>query len=195
MSEQLDRAKLKEVVCWVVNSVGPEALGQTKLHKVLYYAEMLTFLATGRPLTGAIFRKRPYGPTCDALLGIQDELSKEGCLEVTRQNYYGYKKTTFALLGRFSPTLISADEISLLRDVVEFVCLRNSAVTISEFSHDIVWQMVEFGEDIPYHSALNLVPNEETEDALSWGMSVAKEIEDARPIRAADLEGRPPRAL
>ena len=54
---QFDRERFKDVVHFAVhyagNRVGPEALGRTKLHRILYFADTLHYLDTGAPLTGA----------------------------------------------------------------------------------------------------------------------------------------------
>ncbi|MGO4836011.1 Panacea domain-containing protein, partial [Rhizobiaceae sp. 2RAB30] len=61
------RDKLRAAVLHVISSCKPDRLGAVKLHKVLYYSDMLSYLDTGKPVTGAEYRKRPFGPTCDAV--------------------------------------------------------------------------------------------------------------------------------
>jgi len=58
------------------------------------------------------------------------------------------------------------------------VCAGNTANAIFEFSHQTPWEMVEFGEEIPYHSAFLLFPSEVSLDALEWAEAEAKEIAD-----------------
>src|SRR6266849_9373459 len=59
---QFDRAKLLDVVHYVCAKVPVPELGRVKLHKNLYFADMLHFAATGRPLTGVEYQKQPFGP-------------------------------------------------------------------------------------------------------------------------------------
>ena len=70
----VDRIKLTEAVCLIIDSCNPRDFGAVRLHKVLYYSDMLHYLENGAPITGSRYRKRPFGPTCDHLLGVLAEL-------------------------------------------------------------------------------------------------------------------------
>lgn len=176
---QLDRSKLKSLVLYTCGKCKPERLGAVKLHKVLYFSDMLHFAETGTPITGATYRKRPHGPTCDQLLATLSELEKSGELEVRNVNYFGYLKKEFAPKGTHELRL-GASEKALVDEVIEFVCDQNTAKTISEFSHNRAWEMAEFGEILPYASAFYMFPSEVSPEAFAWAEKEAKEIEAAR---------------
>ena len=89
---QFDRAKLKTVILYICSKCEPSQLGVVKLHKALYLADMLVYAYVGAPITGATYRKRALGPTCDQLLAVLRELSKEGVLEIREVEYFGYRK-------------------------------------------------------------------------------------------------------
>src|SRR5581483_3592229 len=95
---QFDKAKLKALVHYVAWRCQPHELGAVKLHKVLYYTDMLHHIYAGNPFTGATYRKRPRGPMCDQLLGVVRDLAKDGALEVTAVPYFGYRKTEYRAL-------------------------------------------------------------------------------------------------
>ncbi|MBZ9736344.1 SocA family protein [Mesorhizobium sp. CA18] len=170
------RDKLRAAVLHVIGQCKPDRLGAVKLHKVLYYSDMLTFLDTGQPVTGAEYRKRPFGPTCDAVLSVLDELARTGDVSIERVDYHGFLKKQFKLNGSPDTNQLSADEKTTLNEMVDFVCNNNSAKTISDFSHDMVWEMVEFGDIIPYHNAIHLIPNIASPDAVAWGEAEAEKI-------------------
>ncbi|MEX0956966.1 MAG: Panacea domain-containing protein [Rhizobiaceae bacterium] len=171
-----DREKLRAAVLHVIGACNPERLGAVKLHKVLYYSDMLLFLETGNPITGAVYRKRPFGPTCDAALGTLSDLDREGAISVDIVDYHGYQKKQFRLNAPADTNHLSGVEKAVLDEMVEFVCNSNSAKTISEFSHDMVWEMVEFGDVIPYHNAIHLIPSVPSQDALDWAAAEAESI-------------------
>ena len=94
--------------------------------------------------------------------------------------------------GRFSET-----ERAVLDEVIDFVCRSNTAKTISDFSHSTPWEIVEFGEELPYHNALHLIPNQVSKDAFDWALEQEPAIEaersKANPLdypAFADLRGR-----
>jgi len=185
---ELDIEKLKEAICLVVASCKPSELGAVKLHKVLYYADMLTYISNGNPITGATYKKRPYGPTCDAMLWAVKELERQGAIEINETDFHGYRKKEFCGRRICNYSRLSEKEIETYKEVIDFVCRNNTAQTISDFSHDMVWDMVEFGEDIPYNAALNWIPTEVSKDALNWAEEVYQDVEKQETVRASDLE-------
>lgn len=184
---QFDREKLKAVILYTCLKCKPSQLGAVKLHKVLYFADMLHYVYDGSAFTGATYRKRPLGPTCDQLLPLLGELKRDGAIETRESNYFGYKKKEY--LPKVAPELFRFNEVErdLLDDVIEFVCLNNTAKTISDLSHNRAWEMAEFGDILPYSSAFLLFPSQVSLDALDWASERADEVEAERNKSA--LEG------
>jgi uncharacterized protein YlxP (DUF503 family) len=174
-----DWDKLRAAVLHVISTCDPESLGAVKLHKVLYYSDMLSYLDTGRPITGAEYRKRPFGPTCDSILPILNDLQRKGEIEVQSVSYHGFQKKQFRALGLVRTNHLSADEKEVLDEMIEFVCRNNTAKTISDFSHSLAWEMVEFGDVIPYHNAFNLVPNMASAESMAWAEEEAAKLESS----------------
>ncbi|HYL33875.1 MAG TPA: Panacea domain-containing protein [Stellaceae bacterium] len=180
---QFDRQKFKEVILYICARTARDRLGAVKLNKTLYYSDMLQFAFTGHPITGAKYRKRPFGPTADDVLPALRGLVKEGALKIETEKYFGYTKTIYVPLREPDESQLHESERSLLNDAIEFVCNQNTAKTISEFSHNMAWEMVTMGEEIPYHSAFSLFPLEVSLEATDWANSVAPEIEAERSKR------------
>lgn len=179
---QYDRSKLKTIVLQVIARCPPERLGAVKLHKVLYFADMLHYVDVGSPLTGSTYRKRPYGPTCDQLPSVLDELAADGAIAIRTSNYFGYRKTTYEATEPPEPQRLSAREARLLDEVVDFVCFQNTAKSISDLSHNRAWEMAEFGEALPYRSALLLLPSDPSAEALDWARTEVAGIEASRQV-------------
>lgn len=177
---QFDREKLKALVLYACSKCHPSDLGAVKLHKVLYFTDMIAYATKGSPVTGAVYRKRPHGPTCDALLGVLSEMQGAGQLAIESENFYGYYKKVFLPLSAPDTSRFAPDELKLIDDVVEFVCKNNSARTISEFSHNRAWDMAEFGEELPYTSAFYMFPTQASKEALDWAGDEAQTIEPER---------------
>jgi hypothetical protein len=189
MSMQFDRAKLKEVILYACSNCDSSQMGAVKLNKVLYFVDMLRYANVGAPLTGATYRKRPMGPTCDQLLQVLGELVREGAVEIREADYFGYLKKEYIALRPARVDWLTGEDKSLLDDVIEFVCVNNTAKTISEFSHNKAWEIAEFGDEIKYNSVFNLFPTQVSEDTLSWAANEAKEIASERS-KEAPLESR-----
>lgn len=198
---QFDREKLKALVLYACSKCDPSQLGATKLHKVLYFADMLAYANTGAPITGATYRKRPHGPTCDSLLGVLREMSESGDIAIEDQNYFGFWKKEYIPLTEPDMRRFRPDEVALADEVIEFVCRNNTARTISEFSHNRAWELADFGEEIPYITSFHLMPTQVSQEALDWAEGEASKVaaegsknnavglEDYRAFRSRILSG------
>lgn len=164
---QFDRQKFIAAVHYICSRQAASNLGKVKLHKVLYFADMLHFLRDGRPLTGVDYIKQQFGPTARHLGWALRELVSRGKLLVTEREFFGFPKADFTVLEAPSEDALSQDEKGLLDEVSDFVCLRN-AKEISELSHNAAWDSVDFGEVIPYYTAFALVPCEVTDSDVEW---------------------------
>ena len=173
---QFDLAKLKDAVLYACSRCEPSRLGAVKLHKVLYFADMLHYANVGAPMTGATYRKRPMGPTCDQLLGTLTMLVSDGELQIRDVDYFGYIKKEYISSGLSHGESLSETERAVLDDVIEFVCVNNTAKTISEFSHNKAWEIAEFGEVIPYNSVFNLFPTQVSPETFEWASQEANAI-------------------
>ena len=177
---QFDREKLKEAVQFLASYCPPEELGNVKLHKILYFSDMLFFLHEGRPITGVEYLKQKFGPVARHLTAAITDLASEHKIEVVEKEYYGYYKKSYIPVSGFDRQHLSEDEVALLTDVADFV-RGKSAQEISEISHNAAWEAAEIGEVIPYFTALRLVPTEFTEEDRNWGIEAAHQYADKRP--------------
>jgi Protein of unknown function (DUF4065) len=188
---QFDRSKFKDVVLYICHKCDRSQLGAVKLNKALYFADMVRYAWTGAPITGATYKKRKHGPTTDHLLFALRELTAERKMQINDVNFFGFKKKEYVTLVEPNIARLSKEEIILLDEVVDFVCAGNTAKTISDYSHQTPWEMVEFGEEIPYHSAFLLYPSEVSLEALEWAEAEAKAIANqgarSEPVAYTDI--------
>jgi hypothetical protein len=185
---QFDRAKLRAVILHTCSSCPPDNLGAVKMHKVLYFLDMISYAQTGASVTGATYRKRPFGPTCVQLLPTLAEMERNGDLTINKVDFHGLIKHEYIARVSEQKGVLNEEERALLDEVIAFVCHRNSARTISEFSHKLPWEMAEFGEEIPYDTALLLYPSQPSPEAFDRVSEGSAEIEAARQgTSAVDL--------
>lgn len=94
-------------------------------------------------------------------------------------DFYGLCKKEYIALADEPVGALNEAEIALLDEVIEFVCDKNSAKTISEYSHKLPCEMAEFGEEIPYSTALLLFPVEVTPEAFDATEEGLAEVAEA----------------
>jgi hypothetical protein len=185
MAQQFDREKFKDVIHHIVALTDPEELGRVKLHKVLYFTDMIWFIAEGHGLTGAEYRKQPMGPVATGLGVALGELEVEGRIRIGRTRYFGYEKATYQSVQLAPGDRLGDTERRLIEDVVEFVCRNNTARSISDFSHTRIWEATENGSVMPYFTALNMLPVEIEDAAINWAREEAAKLVSARSTNSA----------
>lgn len=174
-SNQFDAGKFLAAVHYVCARCDPRRLGRVKLHKILYYADMLRFVQSGSALTGDDYLKQQFGPTARHLGWALKRLQDDGKIRVSESDYFGFRKTDFESLLSPDASALSADEIELLDKVADGVC-QQTAKEISELSHAAPWEMVKLGEEIPYYTAYFLAPAETTDEDVAWGEATVREL-------------------
>ena len=166
MKPEFDREKFKAVVHYLCRHAGDD-FGRVKLHKALYFADMLHFIDKHKPLTGVDYVKQQFGPTARHLKWALDDLARDGAIQVSVEPYFGLSKYGFRSLREPASNHLSDEDRTLLDEVLKFVG-NHSATTISELSHNEAWQAFQIGAVIPYETAYWLVPVEITDDDLEW---------------------------
>jgi Protein of unknown function (DUF4065) len=177
---QFNREKMRAVILHACHSCDPDELGAVKLNKVLYYLDMIAYAHHRMTVTGATYRKRPNGPASDQLLFLLREMQRAGDIEIKDVDYHGFWKKEYIAKAPDPVGVLNEEELSLLDDVIEFVCRQHSARSISEYSHSLPWEMAEMGGVIPYHSAMLLFPMEPTPEGLEIAEQGLQEIAKAR---------------
>ena len=172
---QFDRNKLLALVHYVCDRLAADELGRFKLHKVLYFSDMLHYAASGRPLTGVEYQKQPFGPCARHLNWALTELQKSGALEAVRRDYFGFPKDDFIVKRPPDPKDLTRYEREVIDEVIDFVRSK-SARMLSELSHDEPWRSVQMGERIPYYTAFYLNPVEIDQTDREWAVKEARRI-------------------
>ncbi len=166
---------LVHYICWRCED--PTKLGAVKLNKALWRADFKAYLELGEPVTGASYVKRQYGPVPSAILPALRELKDEGKLSIRDVEFYEKEKREFFALERPDLTPFTANEISLIDEAIEYVTEKHTARSISEESHDRIWELARIGEEIPYYTVFSK-PAEITEDDIEWAKTKIVELQN-----------------
>jgi Protein of unknown function (DUF4065) len=177
MAIKRDREKLKKLVHYVIDRCeNPAELGSIKLNKVLWMSDLVAYMNTGTPLTGERYVKQQFGPVAQTMPAILSELQSEGKIFVRE---YPFKTEYFALRKPEGISeALTGDEISLVEQAREFVC-EHRAHQISEMTHDVIWELAEIGEEIPYEAAFASRLDGVTKEDVSW----ARKAHDAALVK------------
>ena len=145
--------KFKQVLLYVLNKVGGKPnVGETVLHKLLYFIDFDYYEKFEENLMGATYIKNHHGPTSVELGEIMKEMQEQGEIEAVKSSYFKYLQKKY--LPRKRPNLknLSAREIEHIDDVLARLSDKNAA-EIEKYSHeDIPWKSAQDGKPLSYES-------------------------------------------
>jgi hypothetical protein len=71
--------------------------------------------------------------------------------------------------------LFSSDELRLIDEAFEHVCLNHTARSVSEETHGVIWELAAMGEEMPYSTVFAANDGEITEEDIAWANEVLKQ--------------------
>jgi len=175
---EFNREKFKMLVhyiCWQCRQ-DPSKLGAVKLNKILWIADFEAYRRRGEPITGARYVKRQFGPVPGPIMVTLKELEAEGVLVQRESQFHGFKKREFSVLAEARPIAFDHDELTIVDEAINRVCEKHTARSISEHSHDHIWQAANDGEPIPYFTIF-AIPGEIAEDELAWAKTELESVD------------------
>lgn len=166
--------KFKALVHYVVASTDdPHRLGATRLNKICWYADTLAFRYAGKSITGETYVKRIHGPVPKSILATIRELEAEQKIHVREHQILPSRKMRlFQAMKDADPSIFDAEERDIIDFVVHRICHDHTAASISEMSHDAIWEAANDGEVIPMSATLVAEPAEFTEKVSAWALKV-----------------------
>lgn len=181
-----DSSKFENLVLFIVSKCpDPTKLGAVRLRKILYYSDSLNYLYSGHAITGATYVKWSGGPVPRELSRTLQALEQQGAIKVKPDVHpLGYPMTHYYAFKDSDLREFSAQEISLVDEVIQAICHKHTAESISRLSHHNAWKVAEIGEELPYESVFAWCFGEINEEAVAWAK---REIEkyEARETKAA----------
>ena len=148
---ELNVEKFKQILLYILErTAGKPNVGETVLYKLLYFCDFNYYELYEAHLTGAEYRKLPYGPVPLKLDGILNQMLENKQIQRMKTDFQGYPQTRYFPLIKPDLARISGAEKQIIDQVIERFS-DWSASSISEFSHkDMPWKASKDGEAIDY---------------------------------------------
>ncbi len=162
---RFDREKFKRLFHYVAWKAGKrDWFGATKQYKVLWFADARQYVLTGTPITGETYIRQKYGPVPKHGMEIRNELKRERITSefgATERN----RGDVTRIVSDIAPdtSIFSVDELKNVNWWIEYIDKEHTAASISDKSHDYVWQIAKMGEELPYY-AIRVARIEEPSD-------------------------------
>lgn len=145
--------KFKQVLLYILNKAGSKPnVGETVLHKLLYFIDFDYYEKYEQNLMGATYIKNHHGPTSVELGLILADMQKNGELEAVKSKYFTYSQKKYLPLKRPNLDALSAREIEHIDGVLARLSDKNAG-EIEMYSHeDIPWKSAQDGKSLSYES-------------------------------------------
>lgn len=143
--------KFRNVLLYILERCAGKAnVGETVLYKLLYFSDFNYYEVYEDHLTGAQYRKLPFGPVPHNINTVIDKMIEIGELQRIKTEFHGYPQTRYIPLIKPDLRELKASEIEVIDHVISQLS-DYYATAISDYSHkDIPWQATDEGDVIDY---------------------------------------------
>ncbi len=151
----LNIEKFKNALLYILERcAGKPNVGETVLYKLLYFSDFNYYELYEEHLTGAKYRKLPFGPVPQKLDSIINEMIDDGLIQRLKTPYFDKMQTRYIPLAKSNLKELKGSEKEVIDRVLEQMS-DWSATTISNYSHnDLPWLATKESEEINYELAL-----------------------------------------
>ena len=146
--------KFKNVLLYILERcAGKPNIGETVLNKLLYFCDFNFYELYEEHLTGARYKKLPYGPVPQKSDAIINQMIEENQLSRIQTAYHSFPQTRYLPLKKADLMQLSAAEKMVIDNVIQQMSDWN-ANKISDYSHlDIPWLATNDNDYISYNLA------------------------------------------
>jgi uncharacterized phage-associated protein len=166
------RARLRELILYISEKSRHDIkFSATKLNKILYYSDFVSFKTYGQPVTGAQYMRLEYGPVPTHLKPLRQEMVEQGDIVIEKREYWTRTQDVVKPLRRANITIFSAQEIALVDGIIDELW-EFDANEVSARSHKRAWKVTNYRDAIPYE-AIFLSDEPLSEDDMEWAYGAA----------------------
>jgi hypothetical protein len=170
------RAKLEEIILYVADRLEHDLnFGRTKLAKVLYHADFLSYRLYQEPITGWDYVKWQFGPVPNDYLAILNSMEEERRIATKETSVINHVQKRIIALHPANLKLITGRDLQLIERVIGEL-EGKTAGNLSHESHGVAYNLVELNKVIPYESSL-FSDEELTDEEVKVAERLARELD------------------
>ncbi|MEI7462900.1 MAG: Panacea domain-containing protein [Candidatus Taylorbacteria bacterium] len=139
MDIKIDQHKYENAILYFVKYCNNSYLGATKLNKLMYYLDFLSFRDTKKSVTGDLYVHKQFGPVPSKMDDILTELQSKNILEIKKVQYKDGE--TFKYETKQDPDLsiFNTYEKKLLENICEEFCLWKTDKIVNQTHLEAPW--------------------------------------------------------
>jgi Protein of unknown function (DUF4065) len=145
--------RLRELILYIsVQCQDDPKFGATKLNKILWWADFLSYAERRTPITGIEYQRLGNGPAPRRLVPVRNDMAASGEIAISEvQGPGGYIQKKIVPLRAPDLGVFSAADIAVVDRVIR-VLWRRTASGVSRLSHGKAWEVAADGASIPYEA-------------------------------------------
>lgn len=167
--------KFKDCVHYIC-AHGGTSLGATKLNKILWLLDISSYIQTGKSVTNSKYICRDMGPVPAQILPTLRQLQAEDKLAISYSASGPYVKRDFLSLVEPDTSRLSKEEMESALFFINYVCEHHTANSISDLTHDIIWEVAQDGEEIPLYAMLAARAGEINQRHKDWADAIIETL-------------------
>ena len=155
----MNLARFKNILLYILERcAGKPNVGETVLYKLLYFCDFNYYELYEEHLSGARYRKLPYGPVPLSFEKIVTSMIEKREIKKIKTEYFNKLQTRYLPLTKPDLTKLLASQKEIIDKVIDQMS-DWSAASISTYSHnDMPWKASKEGEIINYELAFYREP-------------------------------------
>ncbi len=184
-----DLDKLAAAVAYLSQrSRNDDAFGETKLVKLLYFADCAAYLRYGKPITGCAYIRMEHGPYPQDWAATERMLERSGIVSVVAEPIPGgYRRQRWLPLPAANAAALTDAERDILDEQLRRFADFNAA-QIEEYSHaEVGWRIAQPGAVIPYNLAGFRMPPPPNAETRARGRRIADTIREKGYGKVTDV--------
>lgn len=160
-SEKLAHEKYANALLYFIKYCNNEFLGVTKLNKLMYYLDFISYRDRKQTVTGDEYLHVQYGPVPESINLVLTELNEKGQIQISREPYKDNNKVVFELSKEPNLKVFDEYEMSLLNNICKEFSLWPTDKIVEQTHLEAPWfyskpfKKVDFGysKDIDFFTA------------------------------------------
>ncbi len=139
MDTKIDQHKYENAILYFVKYCNNSYLGATKLNKLMYYLDFLSFRDTKKSVTGDLYVHKQFGPVPSQIDDVLTKLQSKNILEIKKVQYKDGE--IFKYETKQDPDLSVFDtyEKKLLENICEEFCLWKTDKIVNQTHLEAPW--------------------------------------------------------
>ena len=171
------RERTSALAHFIISNTNPNELGKTKLFKTMWRADVLHYRRYGETISNlTAYMRMQNGPVPSNIYRVLDDLKARGKVLERPVAVGDFIRHELIPVEQADPDDFSPREIQAIFQAIEAV-RPLSAVQASDMTHDVLWQVLENGDEMSIRAAA-VMPGDVTPEDMELALKHKDRFED-----------------